>query len=60
MEIRGLTKDVAVRTLLEQAESEEQTGTLFLQGDNGIGEISLSPCSLRSRAGKTRHSLRIS
>lgn len=40
MEIRGLTKDVPVRTLLEQAESEEQTGTLFLQGEKGIGEIS--------------------
>ena len=40
MEIRGLTQDVPVQSLLEQAESEEQTGTLFLQGEKGIGEIS--------------------
>jgi len=42
MEIRGLIKDFPVRLLLEQAESEEQTGNLILKSKTGIGEISFA------------------
>ncbi len=39
MEIRGLIKDVPVPALLQQAESEEQTGVLYLKGEGTIGEV---------------------
>lgn len=40
MEITGLIKDIPLDTLLDQAEAEEQTGVLFLKGEQGIGEVS--------------------
>jgi CheY-like chemotaxis protein len=39
MEIAGLLKDISVTKLLKQAEAEEQTGTLYLKSDLGIGEV---------------------
>jgi len=39
MEIRGLIEDVPVPALLLQAESEEQTGVLYLKGEGTIGEV---------------------
>lgn len=39
MEITGLINEVPVEALIRQAEAEEQTGTLFLKSDFGIGEI---------------------
>lgn len=39
MEITGLLNNISVQTLLEQAESEEQTGILFLKSDLGVGEV---------------------
>ncbi|NOY52569.1 MAG: DUF4388 domain-containing protein [Deltaproteobacteria bacterium] len=39
MEIQGLLQDVSVSALLLQAESEEQTGVLYLKGEGMIGEV---------------------
>ncbi len=39
MEIQGLLQDVPVSELLRQAESEEQTGVLYLKGEGMIGEV---------------------
>ncbi len=39
MEIAGLIKEIPVEALLKLAESEEQTGALFLKSDHGIGEV---------------------
>jgi len=39
MDIRGLIEDVPVTELLRKAESEEQTGVLFLKGEGTIGEV---------------------